>query len=459
MTNRNGTATLSAVLPTGEILETVYDSTNQETFLAIGIDGEARIDNDYTDSRGDKWLPYPADDLITKGFVKLPSKPDGHETPEKLYQEIRDLIAEFVQLPSDFLSVASVYVMMTWLYDRFETLPYLRILGDFGTGKSRFQQVMGNLCYKAVLASSMSVASIFRVVDQTKGTLLLDEADFRSTEFWSEITKILNAGHTKGFPVVRMNANKKDGSMTIQAFEVFGPKVLCSRERFGDEALESRCLAEHILPQESSRAVHLPSEFNQKSLAIRNKLLGFRFQYFHTTSVDESTIQSISFPRLRQTALAITSLASDIGEEVLGQVLSFLKRYEDELKTSRKHDVKADVLLCLLDLQEERKDELMPKLYMKQIADKFNEKFYEDYSDEDRWKETKQGVFREKQKIVSPRRIGTLVKKLAIRTERDEYGFFIPLNQEKEKIQLLRERYGFKNPQVKKEEGSDEILF
>jgi hypothetical protein len=241
-----------------------------------------------------------------------------------------------------------------------------------------------------------------------------------------------------------MNVNKKDGSMEIQTFEVYGPKILCSRERYGDEALESRCLTEHLLPIKTERSIHLPIDFNERTTSIRNNLLAFRFDNFYKITTNEKTLGNLHFPRLLQTALAITSLASLIDNGVLQSVLSFLYRYEKELVTSRKHDIKADVLLSIIELIEERKNILNTKIYMLDIAKKFSDKFYEEYSETaDKVKETKDGIFKDRLKVISPKRIGSYVRKLGIKTERDQNGFFIPIIQETEKIGILKERYGF----------------
>jgi hypothetical protein len=66
------------------------------------------------------------------------------------------------------------------VYDAFNEFPYLRFRGDYGTGKSRALIVVGSLCYKAYFASGAStVAPIFHTLDLFRGTLILDEADFR----------------------------------------------------------------------------------------------------------------------------------------------------------------------------------------------------------------------------------------------------------------------------------------
>jgi len=52
--------------------------------------------------------------------------------------------------------------------------------------------------------------------------------------------KILNNGYRPGFPVLR--SDKVNGRWRPRGYQVFGPKLIATRFRFQDEALESRCL-------------------------------------------------------------------------------------------------------------------------------------------------------------------------------------------------------------------------
>lgn len=65
-----------------------------------------------------------------------------------------------------FESIASYYVLLSWVYDSFNELPYLRLRGDPGSGKRRFLLTAGLLCYKRIFASGASTVSpLFRIID------------------------------------------------------------------------------------------------------------------------------------------------------------------------------------------------------------------------------------------------------------------------------------------------------
>ena len=55
--------------------------------------------------------------------------------------------------------------MLSWCYDVLNTVPYLRALGDYGTGKSRFEDIIGGLCYKPMFTNgAITPAVIYRVL-------------------------------------------------------------------------------------------------------------------------------------------------------------------------------------------------------------------------------------------------------------------------------------------------------
>lgn len=384
-----------------------------------------------------------------KNFVLPPSGVVDFGTPMELYQEIRSFIRKYVILPDErFYDVATVYVMLTAVFDRFNTIPYLRVIGDLGTGKSRFLEVIGKLSYRSIMASgSISMSAIFRTLDVVRGTLVFDEADFRSSSMTDEIVKILNGGHKKDAPVVRMEV--VNDRMKTMSFEVFGPKILGSRHDFTDTALESRCITQRLFPLKEVIGVptHLPFLFNEEALSLRNKLLMFRFKYYRQLQDNESSLEGLGFPRLRQTALALTSVAKFIGEEARRPVIEFLMDYEKTLLSNVATNVYADVLLCiawLIETDEEVRSS--GKLYIGHIAHEFNRTFYEDYtSRETRKLDTKDGPLTIPGQKVSARKIGSYVERLGLAKDRDGYGFYIPIGRESSKIQALVGRYSLED--------------
>lgn len=274
------------------IAEMVYDEEEGTTAFAL-LDGLTVVyQNSIYDTRqSKKVLPYEASNpLLTTHLVRLPSQAVQYRNEEQLLNDITNFIHCYCDLSPVFEAIAAHYVMFSWVYDGFNEVPYLRVIADFGKGKSRFLTTVGSLCYKPIFATgATSTSSIFRTLEAFRGTLVLDEADFRFSNEQSEMVKILNSGHAKGMPVLRSETTK-DGQFIPTAFNVFGPKIVGSRSFYDDKALESRFIVEELgfRPVRSDIPTSLPSNFHTEALALRNQLLTYRLQNWNKVAANQS---------------------------------------------------------------------------------------------------------------------------------------------------------------------------
>lgn len=299
----------------GLLVETLYDPSDARTHLAVHRQGEPLALVDQLDlPNGERLTPYSAsNNLLTSGCVLLPSEVGIYEDKASLLAEVRAFIERYVDLSPAFLDIAAHYVFLTWVHDAFGELGYLRFRGDYGTGKTRALLTIGSLCYKPFFASGASTVSpIFHVLDAFGGTLILDEADFRFSDATAELSKILNNGTVAGLPVLRTMSNRHR-ELNPQAFRVFGPKLVGMRESYQDAALESRFLTEETgrRPLSPHIPIHVPAAMRTEALALRNKLLAWRFDTRFSVAPDPSRLVDGVSPRLNQTALALLSIVDD----------------------------------------------------------------------------------------------------------------------------------------------------
>jgi len=227
------------------------------------------------------------DDLVHKGFFRLPSGSMPYGSTAQLLAEIRAHFDRYVVLPADMRLIVPHYVLYTWLYDRFESAPILRFVGDMGNGKSRALLVVGNICYHPLFApGTASMASVFRSLElMGGGTVVMDELDFLpGTEKHRDMMDMLRGGFQReGGGVFRADPDSASGYKP-KVFDVFGPKVLAGRKPFPDTALESRCFRVYMSPDvELSRIPsELPREhpYHVESALLRNKLLRWRYDNY-----------------------------------------------------------------------------------------------------------------------------------------------------------------------------------
>jgi hypothetical protein len=207
----------------GTLVELVYDPDRHKTSFVISRDGQWRFAPSFDNGENRRIVPFSADNnLIKTGALLLASRPEEYRTERELIEEIQAYIHRYVDLSPAFERLASYYVLLSWVYDAFNEIPYLRVRGDYGTGKTRFLLVIGALCYKGFFASGASTISpIFHTLDAFRGILVIDEADFRFSDEKAEVVKILNNGNVRGVPVLRtmISASKE---YNPRAFHVFG---------------------------------------------------------------------------------------------------------------------------------------------------------------------------------------------------------------------------------------------
>ena len=335
----------------GVLYEQIY--TDRSMFLVYDPDSGEITTVDKLETDSEIIAPISGED-VELGAVRLPSGVEEYGDTLSLLAEIEAHIYRYLDVSQNYLKFAAYYILLSWLYDRFHTLPYLRALGDTGCGKSRFLDVIGGLCYKAISASGcVTPAPIYRMLRKWQGTLVLDEADMKNSDEYNEVVTILNCGFERGRPVIRAT---KDNPDKVQILPVYGPKVFATRRRFKDVALEARCLTE--IMRETDRDDIPPvlgRRFFGEQQRLRNKLLLFRLKnYFNVDPEAAATLNLDGIePRLRQISEAFTSLFAN-EPKVLESYRQFIQAHQRELIEQRAATKTGQVVETLFALLEER---------------------------------------------------------------------------------------------------------
>jgi hypothetical protein len=421
----------STVITDDTIYEMVHDTNlNMTEFVSMNRLGKLQIGLSEIEINGKKYEPIPADsNLLEERVVLFASMPEPYENEEQILSEIQNFIHKYLDVSEVFEQIATYYVLFTWLYDKFNEVPYLRAIGDFGSGKSRFIQTVGVLCYKPIFTSgATSTAPIFRILSEMKGTLVLDEADFKFSDMTADIVKILNTGYQKGTAVLRCKPNTFDP----EAFHVFGPKIIATRETFTDKALESRFLVEEMgsgsLRKDIPRT--LDHDFYLEAKYIRNKLLKWRLDnYFKPIKKSSEIIEKIH-PRLNQIVTPLLSIIKD--ESIKEKLKEFIIKYDSDLVADRGMSWESDIVFSILKLQHELN---VKELTVKEITDETNKELE---LGEENLKERKVGWY--------------LRAKLQLKTEKKRRGYTLSLSQNKPKLDMWKERYGITDSDIKGEQ-------
>jgi hypothetical protein len=420
--------TSSAILDDGRMVELVYDRDRRRTGLAIWNDGRWTLAVSVALANGAALVPYSADNnLIRNEVILLASQPEEYGSETELVAEILGFIHRYVDISPRFERIASYYVLFSWIFDSFNELPYLRLRGDFGSGKTRFLLTVGALCYKPFFASGASTVSpIFHILDAFRGTLILDEADFRFSDEKAELVKILNNGNMRGMPVLRTEVTR-DREFNPRAFHVYGPKIVATRGHFQDRALESRFITEEMGAGKLRKdiPISLTEDYKAEALHLRNKLLLYRFRNYGRKATRGGLLDATIEPRLHQ---IFAPLLSVVGSEAArAELRAVAHELNAELIEDRGLDVEADILAIiriLLATPDTR------QVSIKDITAELQKRYGGEYD-----------------RNITSKWVGGIVRRrLQIKTQKSNGIYIIPIAQ-RPRLDRLFEKYGLEDHQ------------
>jgi hypothetical protein len=121
-----------------------------------------------------------------------------HVKAADLLDYIANYLKRFVVLSIFQTAVISLWIIHTYIFDSFDTTPYLNIYSpEKRSGKTRLLEVLDHLVSRPWFTGRVTPAVLARKIDKEKPTLLLDESDaaFKGDKEYSQTLRgILNTG-------------------------------------------------------------------------------------------------------------------------------------------------------------------------------------------------------------------------------------------------------------------------
>lgn len=204
-----------------------YDRVREHEAKAMGVRA-GTLDKMIRDRRKDQ---AEAEGIDFDDVDPWPRPVDG----AALLSELASTIKRFIVCPDETASAAALWIVMTWFMDVVQVAPLAVITApEKRCGKSQLLFLLGRLVYRALAASNITPAALFRAVDAWKPTLLVDEADafMRDNE---ELRGLLNCGHTRDSAyIVRVVGDDH----IPKRFNVWGAKALAGIGHLADTIMD-----------------------------------------------------------------------------------------------------------------------------------------------------------------------------------------------------------------------------
>jgi hypothetical protein len=186
------------------------------------------------------------------------------------------------------------------------------------------------LCRRSLSAADATAITLLHLCHKLRPTLLIDETS--TNEGPAALRRLLRVGNTPGSLVLRHK----------QAWNVFGPKVICWRQLPDDAALNSRCI---ILPMHNVNdpALRLPDdpEIVSAAAVLQSQLLYHRLANYSNIAVSNVALNETLPPRQRELYLALA--APCVNDENSSRFLLdyFRRAHSEDALSSAEHAVLA----------------------------------------------------------------------------------------------------------------------
>ena len=184
-----------------------------------------------------------------------------------IYDKLLVVLKKYCDLRQDHYSLVALWIIGTFMHDKFSAYPYLYFNAMRGSGKSRLMQLISRLCWKGKVCVNMSESVLFRTA--ALRTLCIDEFEGAVSKEKATLMELLNAAYKKGNSVER--AIKRKGiegeKWEIESYNVYCP--ICIANISGmDNVLSDRCIT-LILEKSALKSItRMIEEFDSDPLIL-----------------------------------------------------------------------------------------------------------------------------------------------------------------------------------------------
>lgn len=410
----SGVGTRVLVSPGLAFEDVVFEQVDNGCFAVFDrLAGKFLVDADGA------WTSFCRDDVRFLPLKRVPwpqaRLPRDYDGEERLFNEVRGFFVEHLDVADDLLyDVYSCFVLASWRPEDFSVVPYLFFLGPLASGKTRALECFHRLCFRAVMASSMSAASLFRALEAWHPTLLLDETEVYNRKEMVEVLALLNSGYRRGQYAIRVE-KVKGGNPQIAMFDTFGFKVLAGTEELA-ASLQSRCIVTKM-----SKAVKPVRLFidEEKAQTLRDKLLMYRFKNLGKNN-GETLDGFDDFPNARVLELFISLITVAPSNSVRQRLADYMAEMVQNRLNEEQASIEARVFDAILKCEDKVEN---GRLSTQAVTEAFNEGLPD----------------REK---VSSRLVGRVIARLGFEKCKISHGGLAGFYWDARLIERLKARYG-----------------
>lgn len=219
-------------------------------------------------------FPYEPYNFTFKEIDALSPKltPDAME---KAFETILNTITPYQDTEPWHLEVDSAGILLSYLQDKVESVPYIAKVGAAESGKTRSLGLVSWLAYRPMMAVDITSANVYRYYGQdvqAAGVVIHDEIDDGEIDKDKSLLAIYNAGYKYGAKVPRITGEHQDRQ---SYYNCYGIKWFGGTDLPYSKTFRSRCVVQHYL-QGLPERIDITDEDKELFRKVRKGLLVLR---------------------------------------------------------------------------------------------------------------------------------------------------------------------------------------
>jgi DNA polymerase I len=252
-----------------------------------------------------------------------------------LLGELETLFEKRMFMTEEQRVATGLWVMTAHAESKLRLLPMLAITSDsMRCGKSTFLEILQCLLERAILVSSLTPATVFRLIEQWHPSLLVDECDTFLNDETSELRGIIDSGHTRATASIPRCVGDNH---EVKLYSTWGAKVAAAIGGFPN-TITDRSIVIHLIRKDPNHQLTRLREADYPAVRELGRKVK-RFIQDNAGSLSFDTRINLANDRAADNWEPLLSIAQCIGSDWYGRAVSAAKKLTDAAEPNEDRDI------------------------------------------------------------------------------------------------------------------------
>ena len=304
------------VFPDGTIIEAVRVAAGGERLrLLKWNDGNATLALCVRHA-GQTFVPAAVDPSVLE-VIRFPVTTAPHSTTRDLFCDLGKLLAQYTDLPEQFVSLAAYFTFATWMIDRLTLAPCLSIVAGLPGESMPLLRLLRCVCRRPLLVGGLNPATLRSLPMYLHPTLLIaGDLDF-STQ------RLLWAASNRGVCIPHKG----------QLLDFFCARAIASGQRLSQAGLDGTAI--HLAVGPTCRTLPTLEGEEEERIAnhFQDRMFSYRLSKYNKISSPPSDLTGLASPTQPLARSLQTGIVGDA--ELQSDVASWLRNQDEETRAER----------------------------------------------------------------------------------------------------------------------------